>query len=395
VDKFRNQAVAPQAAARERHVDTLLTGTYLRDGDDLRITAQLIDVKPDKILWQDTIDLKYDRLLTVQDTVAERVLTGLEVQLSPEEKAKLRPDQTVKPVAYEYYLRGVDLYALNNFPAAIEMLEKAAALDPNYAPIWAHLGRAYTTNATRQFGGREQYAKAQAAYEKAMTLDPGLVDVRVSLANLLTDTGRVEQAVPLMREVLAKNSNYAEAHWELGYTYRFGGMLQASAVESELARQNNPSVKINSSAMNAYLYLGEYEKFLQSLPSNDAAYVLFYHGFGEYHLGNQDQAARDFDRAYDLEPTLLPANVGKALSYGIRGDTASGLRLLRATEGRATERGVSDAESLYKIAQAFAVLGDKPSATRVLRQTIEGEFFPYPYFERESSLEQPARTTRI
>src|SRR5215469_7002092 len=207
VEKFRNQAVAPQMAARELHVDTLLTGTFVRDGDDLRITAQLIDVKPEKILWQDTIDLKYNRLLTVQDTVAERVLNGLEVELSPEEKAKLQPEQTVKPGAYEYYLRGVDLYSLNNFPAAIEMLQKAAGLDPNYAPIWAHLGRAYTTNATLQFGGREQYAKAQAAYEKAMALDPGMVDVRVYLANLLTDTGRVEQAVPLMRDVLAKDSN--------------------------------------------------------------------------------------------------------------------------------------------------------------------------------------------
>ncbi|HEX8892471.1 MAG TPA: tetratricopeptide repeat protein, partial [Terriglobales bacterium] len=386
VEKFRNQAVAPQMAARELHVDTLLTGTYVRDGDDLRITAQLIDVKPEKILWQDTIDLKYDRLLTVQDTVAERVLNGLEVRLSPEEKAKLRPEQTVKPVAYEYYLRGVDLYSLNNFPAAIEMLEKAAGLDPNYAPIWAHLGRAYTTNASLQFGGREQYAKAQAAYEKAMALDPGMVDVRVYLANLLTDTGRVEQAVPLMREVLAKNSNYAEAHWELGYAYRFGGMLEDSLTESERARQNNPSVKINSSAMNSYLYLGEYEKFLESLPSNDSAYVLFYQGFGEYHLGNREQAARAFDRAYDLDSALLPANVGKALSYGIRGDTASGLNLLRATEKRAAERGVSDAESLYKIAQGFAVLGDKSSAISVLRQTIEGGFFPYPYFERDPLL---------
>jgi serine/threonine-protein kinase len=386
VDKFRNQAVAPETAARELRVDTLLTGTYLRDGDDLRITAQLIDVKPEKILWQDTIDLKYDRLLTVQDTVAERVLNGLEVQMSPEEKAKLRPEQTVKPVAYEYYLRGVDLYSLNNFPAAIEMLEKAAGLDPNYAPIWAHLGRAYTTNASLQFGGREQYAKAQAAYEKAMALDPGMVDVRVYLANLLTDTGRVEQAVPLMREVLAKNSNYAEAHWELGYAYRFGGMLEDSLAESERARQNNPSVKINSSAMNSYLYLGEYEKFLQSLPSTDSAYVLFYQGFGEYHIGDWEQAARAFDRAYQLDSALLPANVGKALSYGIRGDTASGLKLLRATEKRAAESGVSDAEILYKIAQGFAVLGDKSSAITVLRQTIEGGFFPYPYFERDPLL---------
>jgi tetratricopeptide (TPR) repeat protein len=362
-------------------------GSFLRDGDDLRITTQLIDVKPDKILWQDTIDVKYDRLLTVQDTVSQQILKGLEVQLSPAEQENLKPEHGINSTAYEYYLRGVDLYALNDFPAAISMLEKSAAIDPNYAPTWAHLGRAYTTNASLQFGGREQYAKAQAAYEKAIALNPALIEVRIYMANLLTDTGRVEQAVPLMRDVLKSNPGYAEAHWELGYAYRFGGALQESVQECELARQNNPSVKLNSSAMNAYLYLGEYDKFHDSLPLNDSLYVLFYHGFVEYHLGNRERAMRDFDRVYDLDPTLLPAAVGKALSLDIQGKRAEGLALLRETEHRIVERGVSDAESLYKVAQAYAVLGDTDSALRMFRRVIEGGFFPYPYFVRDPLLQ--------
>jgi serine/threonine-protein kinase len=386
VDKYRNQSIDPQQAGEELHVDTLLTGSFLRDGDDLRITAQLIDVKPDKILWQDTIDMKYDRLLTVQDTVSQQILKGLAVKLSPSEVERLKPERNVNSEAYEYYLRGVDLYSLNDFAAAIRMLEKSTAIDPNYAPAWAHLGRTYTTNASLQFGGREQYAKAQAAYEKAIALDPSLTEVRVYMANMLTDTGRVEQAVPLMREVLAINPRNAEAHWELGYAYRFGGALEESARESELARQNDPSVKRNSSAMNAYLYLGEYNKFLQSLPSNDSMYVLFYHGFGEYHVGNREQAQRDFDRAYELDPTLLPANVGKALSYGISGEPAKGLELLKQTEQRILNRGVGDAESMYKVAQAYSELGDKVSALDMLRSTIEGGFFPYPYFQRDPLL---------
>jgi serine/threonine-protein kinase len=387
VDKYRNQVVDPKRVAGDLRVDTLLTGSFLRDGDDLRITTQLIDVKPDKILWQDTIDLKYDRLLTVQDTVSQQILKGLEVQLSPAEKENLKTEGAVNSVAYEYYLRGVDLYALNDFPAAIRMLEKSASIDPNYAPTWAHLGRAYTTNASLQFGGREQYAKAQAAYEKAIALNPALIEVRIYMSNLLTDTGRVEQAVPLMRDVLESNPTYAEAHWELGYAYRFGGALQESVQECELARQNNPSVKLNSSAMNAYLYLGQYDKFHDSLPLNDSVYVLFYHGFVEYHLGNRERAMRDFDRVYDLDPTLLPANVGKALSYDIQGKRQQGLALLRETEHRIVERGVGDAESLYKVAQAYAVLDDKVSALRVFRRTIEGGFFPYPYFERDPLLQ--------
>jgi tetratricopeptide (TPR) repeat protein len=267
------------------------------------------------------------------------------------------------------------------------MLEKSTAIEPNYAPSWAHLGRAYTTNASLQFGGREDYGKAQVDYEKAIALNPALVEPRIYMANLLTDTGRVEQAVPLLRSVLQDSPNNAEAHWELGYAYRFAGMLKESVAECEKARQIDPLVKINSSAMNSYLYLGEYEKFLRSLPANDSVYVNFYRGFGEYYLNNRDQAAQEFDRAFEKDPSLLPANVGKALSYSIRRDNAGGLKLLQQTESKIEERGVSDAEGIYKVAQAYAVLGDKVSALHMLRLSIESGFFCYPYFVRDPLLQ--------
>ena len=387
VDKYRNQMIDPRKVAADLNVDTLLTGSFIKDGDDLRITTQLIDVKPDKILWQDAIDLKYDKLLTIQDRVSQQIIKGLELNLSPSETANLKPENPINSQAYEFYLRGVDLYSLNEFGAAIELLEKSAALEPNYAPTWAHLGRAYTTNASLRFGGREDYSKAQAAYEKAIALNPALVEPRIYMANLLTDTGRVEQAVPLLRTALQTSPNNAEAHWELGYAYRFGGMLEESVAECEKARQNNPQVKINSSAFNSYLYLGEYQKFMQTLPVNDSIYILFYHGFGSYYLGNYEQAARDFDRAYDMEPSLLPADVGKALSHSIKHDDAGGLELLRKTEDRIEAQGVSDAEGIYKVAQAYAVLGDKASALHMLRHSIGGGFFCYPYFVRDPLLQ--------
>src|SRR5208282_6609409 len=223
VDKYRNQIIDPKTVAADLQVDTLLTGSYLREGDDLRITAQLIDVKSDKILWRDAIDVKYDKLLTVQDRVAQQIIKELELNLSPTEAANLKPEKPISGLAYEYYLRGIDLYSLNQFAPAIGMLEKSTAIEPGYAPAWAHLGRAYTTNASLQFGGRADYGKAQAAYEKAIALNPALVEPRIYMANLMTDTGRVEQAVPLLRSVLRDSPNNAEAHWELGYAYRFGG----------------------------------------------------------------------------------------------------------------------------------------------------------------------------
>jgi len=387
VDKYRDKVIDPRKVAEDLDVDTLLTGSFIEDGDDLRINAQLVDVKPDKILWRESLDVKYENLLTVQDRVAQQIIKGLELNLSPTEAANLKPEKPINAVSYEDYLRGIDLYSLNDFAGSIEMLEKATVSEPNYAPAWAHLGRAYTTSASLQFGGREQYVKAQAAYEKAIALNPALMEPRIFMANLLTDTGRVEQAVPLLRSVLQDSPNNAEAHWELGYAYRFAGMLKESVAECEEARQSNPRVKISSSAINSYLYLGQYEKFLESLPGSDSAYILFYHGLAEYYMNHHDQAATDFDTAYERNPYLLPVEVGKAISYSIRRDNARGLKLLRQTEDKIEERGVSDPEGIYKVAQAYAVLGDKSAALHMLRHSIGDGFFCYPYFVHDPLLQ--------
>ena len=135
----------------------MLTGNVVREGDDLRITPQLIDVATNRILWKGTIDLKYDNLLAVQDNVAREIVKGLALNLTPSQSERLTANAPSNALAYEYYLRGVDLYARNEFPMAIKMLEKSVELDPNYA----RLGRKSEERTPRkpplQFGGREQY----------------------------------------------------------------------------------------------------------------------------------------------------------------------------------------------------------------------------------------------
>ena len=388
IEKYRNQAIDPRQAGAALNVDTLLTGSYVKDGDDLRITAQLIDVKPLNILWRDIIDIKYGKLLTVDDLVAEKIISGLELSLTPSESAHLKLDKPSADAAYEDYLRGVDLYAINDFETSIAMFEKSASVDPSYALTWAHLGQAYETNASLQFGGRGQYQKALEAYRRALRLNPALIEARVNMANLFTDTGRVEEAVPLLRAALANNRNSAGAHWELGYAYRFGGLLEDSVRECERARQIDPSVKITSSAINACFYLGQYDKWLASLPDSNAAYILFYRGLGEYYKGDYRSASAHFDRAFETDPALLQAEVGKALSDSIARHDAAGLQLLRQTEAKVQERGVTDAEGIYKVAQAYALLGDTRAALRVLAQSVDGGFFPYPYFQADPLLDR-------
>lgn len=111
---------------------------------------------------------------------------------------------------------------------------------------------------------------------------------------------------------------------------------------------------------------------------NDSAFLLFYRGFGEYHRKNWDRAAKDFDRAFDLDPYLY-AQIGKALSDSIAHKETEGLGILHTLETKIGERGDGDPEATYKIAQSYSVLGEKSAALRVLRSSVEGGFFAYPY----------------
>jgi len=385
IEKYRSTAIDLQRVAADLKVDTLLTGSFIRDGDNLRITYQLVDAKTENILGQGVIDLKYDNLLAVQDKVTGQLISELQLNLSPVETEHLKPEASVSPLAYEYFLQGLDLYGQHKFPLAIHMFEKTTEIDPNYAPAWAYLGASYNSDAAFELGGREQYRRAQAAYERALAIRPNLLDAQIFLANFLVDTGKVEQAVPLLRDALKTNGNYAAAHWELGYAYRFAGMLDESVAECERARQLAPFVKGNGAVLNSYLYLGEYQKFLESLPVDDSSFTLFYRGFGEFHEKQFDQASRDFDRAYALDPTLY-TGIGKALSDSIRQHGADGLQLLNGLERTVRERGVGDPEATYKIAEAYAILGNKSSALHVLRMSVESGFFSYPYIDKDPLL---------
>jgi DNA-binding winged helix-turn-helix (wHTH) protein/TolB-like protein/Tfp pilus assembly protein PilF len=385
IEKYRGTAIDLQKVAADLKVDTLLTGSFIRDGNNLRITYQLVDAKTEKILGQGMIDLKYDNLLAVQDKVTGQLISELQLNLSPVETEHLKPEASVSPLAYEYFLQGLDLYGQHKFPLAIKMFDKTTEIDPNYAPAWAYLGASYNSDAAFELGGREQYGRAQAAYERALAIRPNLLDAQIFLANFLIDTGKVEQAVPLLRDALKTNGNYAAAHWELGYAYRFGGMLDESVAECERARQLAPFVKGNGSVLNSYLYLGEYQKFLESLPVDDSSFTLFYRGFGEFHEKQFDQASRDFDRAYELDPTLY-TGIGKALSDSIHQHGAEGLQLLSGLERTVRERGVGDPEATYKISEVYAILGNKSSALHVLRMSVESGFFSYPYIDRDPLL---------
>ena len=108
VEKYRNRMIDIVQVGSELKVDTLLAGNFIREGDDIRITSQLIGVKDQNILWKGTFDLKYDKLLAVQDHVAQEIVKGLALNLSP-----LKPNgcAAMRPLIrwhMKNYLHGVE-----------------------------------------------------------------------------------------------------------------------------------------------------------------------------------------------------------------------------------------------------------------------------------------------
>ena len=207
----------------------------------------------------------------------------------------------------------------------------------------------------------------------------------------LIDTGKVRAGCALaLRDALKTNGNYAAAHWELGYgtvTDLLECYGRIGTAECERAQQLAPFVKGNGAVLNSYLYLGEYQKFLDSLPADDSSFSLFLPWLPDSFIGERqfDRAASDFDRAYQLDPNLY-TGIGKALSDAIHQHTKEGLQLLSGLERTVKQRGVGDPEATYKIAQAYAVLADKSSALRALRMSVEGGFFSYPYIDKDPLL---------
>ena len=115
------------------------------------------------------------------------------------------------------------------------------------------------------------------------------------------------------------------------------------------------------------------------MPSRQDAYFVFYRGLGYYYLKDFGQATAYFDRAYELDSSAIVTHIGKALSLAAAAKNRQALELLKAIDAKA-ENGASDGEISYKLAEAYAVLGEKQSALRKLRSSIEQGFFCYGYF---------------
>jgi len=384
VEKYARPDVDPREAAKDLNVDFLLMGRYLVDGDDVTVNAELIDIEHDAKLWSESIKVKSDKRIELQDYVALKVVKGLQLQLNEKEDKRLKRSVSVDPRAYADFTKSRYLMSTNNHREAMRLLTEAVQIDQNFALGWAYLARAYHINALQFSGDRKELLQAEADFQQALALDPDLPQARLMYAKLLTETGRAEDAAAHLLALLADNPNLGEAHWELSYAFRYGGLLAESIAEGERATQLD--THLQSHQFNSYLYNAQYEKFLNSLPIQESAYVMFYRGLAYTYLNDLGRAAFAFDRAYELNSDSVITQIGRAWRLAIEGNKRDGLKLLENAKARMTQAGIGDGEITYKFAQVYDALDNRQAALQSLSRSIEQGFFCYPYFANDPLL---------
>ena len=164
--------------ARELNVDAIVEGTVLRSGDQVRITAQLIQASTDKHLWAESYQGDLRNTLSLQERVASAIADQIRIELTPHEQAVLKNAKTVDPEAYEDYLKGRFFFnKRNSNEKAQSYFQQAIQKDPNYPPPYTGLADIYQLSDNPRL--------ARESLQKALELDNQLAEAHNSLAELL------------------------------------------------------------------------------------------------------------------------------------------------------------------------------------------------------------------
>jgi TolB-like protein/Tfp pilus assembly protein PilF len=369
-----NRPSTPEIA-KALDVDAIVEGSVFREGDRVRITAQLIDARADRHLWAETFDRSSADVLALQGEMAAAIAREINVQLTPAEESQLGSSQSVDPEAYDAYLKG--RYFFNrpsdeNLKKAIDRFEDALALSPDFVPALsglsdAYLWAGYNEGFITASGARP---KAKAAAEKAIRLDDRSAEAHTSLAVFkLFYEYDWEGCEVEFRRAFELNPSYAFAHDQFALGLAFQGRYEESIAESRLAAELdplNPQIFIDS--IFAHAWQGDFEGAKdQARRAEDLDPTYF---FPEFSYGWIDiQAGRVVDAIPHLQRSKTmgaPAFVSAwlAYAYGASGDRERALAEVEDLKAMSLD----GTPTPFDTALVALGLGDYPRAVSLLEQ---------------------------
>ncbi len=243
--RYKGVEVDPATVGLALNVRTILTGRVIQQGDLLNIQAELVDTGNQSQLWGEQFRKKVSDLMAVQEEIAWQISEALRLKLTGQQRKRLKKRATVKPDAYDEYLRGRyhwNSWSADGFRRSLDHFERAIAIDPLYAAAWAGLGDSYCVMAYYGMAPpADLYPKARAAALKAIELDAELADPHVTLAVSALFWGwNWQEAIQTFEKATALNPQLARAHLLYALVFSTLGKHDEALRLARLARDLEP-----------------------------------------------------------------------------------------------------------------------------------------------------------
>jgi serine/threonine-protein kinase len=323
--RYKGSSKLLREIGEELGAATILEGSVRRYGDEVRITAQLIDARTDEHIWAENYDRKLASIFAIQSDVAQKITAALQATLSPAEKLRMESTPTENLEAYNDYLKGrhyLNQRDLEGYEKSIQYFQAAIDRDPGYALAYAGLADTYLLLQLWHFRPpHETMPKAQSAALSALEIDGELAEVHTSLAAIrhwyLWDWVGAEEAY---RRAIELNPNYATAHHWYAFYLRDMRRFEEAAEEILIAQNLDPlSLIIEANVgLIAYAHRGQLDKAIEVLrrlidtapdflPAHERlAYV--------YDLaGRAEEAATEWIRTYEIAGTVSAPEAAELL----------------------------------------------------------------------------------
>jgi adenylate cyclase len=363
---YKDKATNVQDVGKELGVRYALEGSVQRAGEQVRITAQLIDATTGGHLWSQRYDRPLTDLFTLQDEIVQKIVTTLQLQLTLQAQGWIVRKHTDNLEAYDALLRGVEYFWRNTKEAvarARQLFEKAVALDPQYAEAYARLGWTYWLEwglrwsadpqtleralvlaqqalalddslplahslLSEVYRHKQQYDQAIAEGERAIALDPNNADSYVWQTNVLNFAGRPEEALRMIEQAMRLNPHYPPDYlFRLGWTYYLIGRFTEAVATLQESISRNPNIQ-SAHAVLAVSYgrqwLSQQNPDAQTLEQALAAaqrgialndsYPAGHVALGSIYLLQRqyEQALTEMERIIALDPNLADGYAGLA-----------------------------------------------------------------------------------
>jgi TolB-like protein/DNA-binding winged helix-turn-helix (wHTH) protein/Flp pilus assembly protein TadD len=371
--------------ARELNVDAVVEGTVLRSGDQVRITAQLIEASSDKHLWSQSYEGELRDTLMLQNQVARAIADQIRINLNSREQAALEIVKVVNPQAYESLLKGRYFWnkrTADGLKVALAYFNQAIDEDPKYAQAYSGLADTYALLGDWQYAAitpKEALPKAKAAAIRALELDSALGEAHNSLAFCLDAfEWDFDSAGKEFRRAIELNPGYATAHHWYAWHLSVLGRYDEAIAQMKKAESLDPlSLIINADLAELLVIAHSYDESIRQSRKTiemDPNFALAHNQLGLAYLGKQmpDDAIAELQKAVRLSagsPTCI-ANLASA--YVISGNRDGATKLLSDLKVR-SKPSYSYAP---EIAVIYAALGDRDQAMNWLEQGYEGRFNP-------------------